>query len=611
MQENKTGFTPPATDPECPDVHLCEFIPLYPDDETLALKRAIDACRERKAARLVLEGREYRFRRGTAIERLFAISNHDSGTQAVAFNLVGFRNFIVEGNGARLVFEGEIIPFALEDGSDLTVRNLTIDWAHPLYFQATLLEADAGSILLEADPAVHCDVRAGRLFFSERALTQQQVRNWKQPYYQNLPDRMWERELGWQVWYDPATGAMAYDSINRRIPAICETTGKHHRTEQVGDRLYRIHGHIPEKLPLPGWVMADKGSNNRRNPAMRIWGCQRVLIAGVTIHHCGGMGVIAEFCEDITLVGLQVLPSPGSGRMVSTTADATHFVSCRGTVKVEDCRMESMLDDGINVHGNYLRAVKLIDPHTVLLGRYHTQQAWFAFARAGDALTISLQKNLEAVGQAVAREVEPLNATTLIVHVDSDLSKVWSEGLVFSNASWEPDVVFRNNVVRNNMARGVLATTSGRVLVEGNVFERQSMSAVLIESDAVHYHESGPVRDMLIRGNTFSDYAVQMIGEALLKISPRIAPQTRSAPFHWNIRFEENDVSSFNGLFLNAFSAKDVSFCGNRIRCSSTHPKVPGPPFLARECEDVVVEPNQLEGFQAQSLATQQSQPDQ
>lgn len=46
--------------------------------------------------------------------------------------------------------------------------------------------------------------------------------------------------------------------------------------------------------------------------------------------------------------------------------------------------------------------------------------------------------------------------------------------------SWYPELIFRNNVVRNNRARSILVSTPRKVVVEGNTFSSM-MSAILFE----------------------------------------------------------------------------------------------------------------------------------
>ena len=58
-----------------------------------------------------------------------------------------------------------------------------------------------------------------------------------------------------------------------------------------------------------------------------------------------GMSLVGSVTTNITLKRYNVLLRPGSGRMMSATADATHFGGCKGTISLEDCTFEGMGDD--------------------------------------------------------------------------------------------------------------------------------------------------------------------------------------------------------------------------------------------------------------------------
>ncbi|MGC3978967.1 MAG: hypothetical protein QM751_12520 [Paludibacteraceae bacterium] len=67
------------------------------------------------------------------------------------------------------------------------------------------------------------------------------------------------------------------------------------------------------------------------------------------------MGVIAEKTGNISLNKVNICRRPGSNRILSVTADATHFCNCKGKVTIENCLFENMLDDACNMHGTYTK----------------------------------------------------------------------------------------------------------------------------------------------------------------------------------------------------------------------------------------------------------------
>ena len=137
------------------------------------------------------------------------------------------------------------------------------------------------------------------------------------------------------------------------------------------------------------------------------------------------------------------------------------------------------------------------------------------------------------------------------------------------NADWQCAVVFRNNVVANNRARGVLFTTPKRIVCEGNVFDHVSGSAILLAGDAQGWYESGACEDVLIRRNTFRDCMTSAFQycDGLVSIHPEVrdlAAQKRR--YHRNVVIEDNDIETFDVPLLYALSAEDVVWRNNRVR---------------------------------------------
>ena len=83
------------------------------------------------------------------------------------------------------------------------------------------------------------------------------------------------------------------------------------------------------------------------------------------------------------ILNSQIVLPKHTQRVISTTADATHFVNCKGDILIENCRFENMLDDGTNVHGTYVEVDEVIDDYTVRVSLKHFEQLGFKFAERG------------------------------------------------------------------------------------------------------------------------------------------------------------------------------------------------------------------------------------
>lgn len=118
------------------------------------------------------------------------------------------------------------------------------------------------------------------------------------------------------------------------------------------------------------------------------------------------MALICENTEDVTLDQYDVRLREGSGRFISASADASHFVNCRGAIRFDGCLFENMLDDATNVHGTYM-AVDTLSGDRLTARFGHVQQQGFDFARAGDTLRLIDRISLRPLETFVAAEAGP------------------------------------------------------------------------------------------------------------------------------------------------------------------------------------------------------------
>lgn len=68
------------------------------------MRAALEHCAEVGASRLVLPGGQLRMRPDRAVEKYQFISNNDESLKRIAFDLVGMRDFEIDGNGTELLF---------------------------------------------------------------------------------------------------------------------------------------------------------------------------------------------------------------------------------------------------------------------------------------------------------------------------------------------------------------------------------------------------------------------------------------------------------------------------------------------------------------------------
>lgn len=85
-------------------------------------------------------------------------------------------------------------------------------------------------------------------------------------------------------------------------------------------------------------------------------------------------------------------------------------------------------------------------------------------------------------------------------------------------------MLFAHNTIRNNRARGALFSTPKKTVIENNLFDHTSGTAILLCGDCNGWYETGACRDVLIKNNTFINSLTSLFQftNAIISIYPEI-----------------------------------------------------------------------------------------
>lgn len=544
------------------------ILPGTGEDMTAKIAALLDGIKEErdgKAAVLRFSAGEYDFYPDKAIERELYISNHDQDNpKSVALLLEGCENLTVDGGGAIFYMNGRMLPLVMLDCEDCTVKNLSIDTRVPQITQVEVLENDTENkqITYRIAPYANYRIDNGRLLV----------------YGSN-----WELQPQAGIAFEPDTKRLVY----RTSDIAVGVTG----VEEISPRVIRAPW--DDARLVPGTVVAMR-SYARPTPAIFLYGNENTLFENVTVHYAEGMGLLAQVCEDITLRSFNVSLREGSGRYFTTQADATHFSGCKGRIVSTGGLYEGMMDDAINIHGTYLRITERIDDHTVV-GRYmHGQSYGFYWGDDDDKVQFVKSSTMELAGENVIEEIKPYNKEVVDGCLSSD-RVVWNfrldgtkEFIIrfkkpvpsdiangnygVENLEWTPSVKFENNIVRNNRARGALFSTPQKVVVEGNLFDHTSGTAILLCGDCNGWFETGACRNVIIRGNHFINALTNMFQftDGIISIYPEIPDlESQKSYFHGGkgkgVVIEGNLFETFDAPIVYAKSLDGLVFKGNKV----------------------------------------------
>ncbi len=505
-------------------------------DATPAVRSAVEYCIENGATKLILPGGQLRLRPEYAVERYIFTSNNNESLKRIAFDISGVENFTIEGNGTELLFTGFISPFNFENCKNITVRDLTIDYTRTFHSEGTVAATGEGWLEMDFPDEYICDIVNGCLQFRDN-------QGIVYPFSSLLEFDAVKRE--------PAFHVCDYWLSNRTIPA-----------EKCANGNIRIKR---DGLKATVGNIIVFGASARYNPAFTLWECDGVTIHDVNLYHCGGMGVIAQCSRDIELLRLNVTPTPGSGRMISITADATHFVNCGGYIRMIDCLFENQKDDATNIHGLYMAVDKILGKDKVLLGWHNSGQYGVDFIKEGMRMEFVDNNNVETYAHRTVKSVRRLNKVSTEVTFTEPLPENIALRHVLAADEEYPEVLIKGCTMRGNRARGLLIGSRAPMVIEDNYFHIAG-AAILLEGDANFWYEQAGVRDVLIRNNVFENgnYGFKNWGTACIAAGSRI-PDMKTSRYHKNIRVEGNTFRIYDPRIVNVFCTDGFTFTDDNV----------------------------------------------
>jgi hypothetical protein len=133
------------------------------------------------------------------------------------------------------------------------------------------------------------------------------------------------------------------------------------------------------------------------------------------------------------------------------------------------------------------------------------------------------------------------------------------------------------------------------------------MAGIRICGDANYWFESGPVSNVIVRGNTFENLGIGgHAPQAILQIDPIIGKKYReNGYYHKNIVFENNTIKTFDPLIIYALSVDGLIIRNNTIILTKTYPHIFNDLSLfdLQNCTNVKIEGNTYTGDNEASIS--------
>jgi len=544
------------------------------DDMTSIVRKAIENANANDI-KLVFEKGTYKFMPDYAKTKYCFITNHENGYKNIIFPFEKFNSVEIVGNGAELIFHGRVLPFLFEECGSVDMSGLSINWDVPFTFQGEVVAINKEEGWRELKPATEgfsWTVKNDRLTFP------------------NI-DGFHFSSLGSSLSFNPGTKDVAHGAW--------DMSSRPNKVEKLPNGNLRFYEKL-KHYPKVGMVLNSKGpkGENRYAPAVHLNSSSNITLDSVIVHHALGMGFLLEKCNTATISKCGVYVPEDSDRAVSIIADATHFCNCKGDIVVEDCRFESMLDDGTNVHGTYVKVDEVIDEYTLRYGLEHFQQLGFNFAEPGDEMWFIHQPSPSRKEVNTVAEVKTINDKYTILRFKDKLPVNLKPGDIIENKTWNPTFVMRGCTIQHHRARNIVIKTPKKIVIENNKLSSM-MSSILFRGETFYWFESGAVEDVLIQNNDFNYVAYSGAEHAVMYVTPRLAQEFDiSEAYDRNIRFVNNRIKTFDNRIVIADRVDGLLIKGNTIQKVDSHQQLypDAPLFEFINCQNVEVSGNNYKG---------------
>jgi hypothetical protein len=495
----------------------------------------------------------YDFYPDSAFKTRFNISNTNDtplALKAIALYFVDSRYTKLSARGAQFVLRGKMIETCVDRCQNISMEGMSFDYKRPTVSELQVMAVTQNY----ADLKVHQD---------SKYTIQDSVLTWE--------GEGWRYKTGW-YWqeFNPETGNVSRVDLN------------------TGNVKFVQHDSVLKAYFIrnPGFkkgMIYQTRDVTRDCAGIFLQRSKNITLKNMHIYFMHGMGVVSQYCDNISIDSLSVKPAPNSGRTCAAWADILHFSGCRGTIKINHSYLSAANDDAINVHGTFLKIVEKPSPNQIIVRFMHDQTYGFDAFKAGDSIDFIHPASLLPFGNNLITAQKKIDDKTILLTFQKPVTDVTTPGDVVENISWTPKLLIQNTIITRIPTRGILVTTRRKAIIEKCTFKNVNSSSILVEDDAGSWYESGMVRDLTIRKNTFISS-----GEPVISIHPE--NKNDQGAVHKNIAIYNNDFLLTAASLLSAESTSNISFFNNVIHSNASIDKL----VIWKNCTNVKLYGNSI-----------------
>lgn len=429
---------------------------------------------------------EYHFYKDYSIHKVYHMTNTDSFVKPEKYFAIlveDKEDIVIDGNGSTFVIHGDMCAVSLIRCKNVKLKNFKIKYNSPTNFEMTVKEKKLNKITYTIPESTCFYIKNNDIYFFEQS-----------PFTK-------------KNYYEYKNNGNCYCNVLHR-----------------GDEVFRIHS-SPIKTALKmkrtsnnevectylfapkfktGDTIAMSQNKCRDNSGLFFWECCDIISENITVYYMHGFGWLSQMCENLTFDSIDF--KPADGFVTSSFADCIHVCGCKGFVNINNCFFTHPHDDGINIHGAFLRLKKIVDVNTAVFQFAHKQQGGYSAFFKGNKVKLYRSKDLSQLDglYTVDEAIDNIEDKTVTIKFKEALPPLTNRLFVCENITYNPEVTISNCTFKAIPTRGILCTTDRPSEIFNNTFENLKMPDIFISCDCRDWYESGPCKNMKIHNNRFS-----------------------------------------------------------------------------------------------------------
>ncbi|MBK2403510.1 pectate lyase [Erysipelothrix sp. strain 2 (EsS2-7-Brazil)] len=515
----------------------------------------------------------YRITKEFAQTRDIHTSNTDSvdfPTKHIGILIEDNHNLTLNGQGAQILFEGNMMALAVVQSSNTTIQNLSWDFLVPTTSEMTVFDFDTENRTVDffIPSYFNYEIQGNSILWKSELDTS------GKPYW---TERNGHRNYGIQVKYPTEMMGRSYYANQDPFHGVSNI-------ETLPSGLLRFtYNSKPQIDPVLGMNYQLLSNTERSTAGALVWESKDVTFEDVKISYMHGFGLLVQMSENVYFNRLRMETDIETGKNTSSYADGIHVSGSKGKIEITNSFFNNTHDDPINIHGTFTRVEKRISDTTLQLNYIHKQQGGFPQFYPGDKVIFYSRDTLESKDLETEYTVKNVqgpdasNPRTMVVEFEERIPDYVDEKIgnepkyVAENITYTPEILIKNNDFKNVFTRMILVTSRKKVIIEDNRFDAPTMPTLFFSNDSDEWYESGPIRDLEIRNNTFK---IRSLGRTWWKYAPAIYfhPVTKGGhlpfaehPIHKNILIEDNTFYLESDGVLRAESVENLTFRNNKV----------------------------------------------